>query len=102
MKACKDKTDKHFAKGVCVRRFKRGDLILRGRQASDPTNTCKLMPKWEGTYKVAEIIRPRTYKLRQLDDQELQNTWHAARLRKYYQESSPLESMFSTSAIYFA
>ena len=85
MKAYKDKTDQHFAKGVRERSFKIGDLVLRDRQASDPTNTGKLMPKWEGPYKVTEIIRPVTYKLKQLDGQELQNTWHVARFRKYYQ-----------------
>ncbi|XP_017239647.2 uncharacterized protein LOC108212431 [Daucus carota subsp. sativus] len=85
MEKYKEKTREHFSKKSRVKNFHAGDLVLRDTEASDPTNTGKLMPKWEGPYKVKEVIRPGTYKLENMDDSEVPNTWHGLRLRKYYQ-----------------
>nr|XP_017221119.1 PREDICTED: uncharacterized protein LOC108197890 [Daucus carota subsp. sativus] len=85
MEKYKEKTRDHFSKKSRVRNFQAGDLVLRDTEASDPTNTGKLMPKWEGPYKVKEILRPGTYKLEHMDGSEVSNTWHGLRLRKFYQ-----------------
>ncbi|XP_074353609.1 uncharacterized protein LOC141692614 [Apium graveolens] len=85
MEKYKEKIKKHFIKKSRVKNFQVGDLVLRGTEASDPTNTEKLMPKWEGPYKVKEVLRPGTYKLINMDDSEVPNTWHGLRIRKFYQ-----------------
>ncbi|XP_074327822.1 uncharacterized protein LOC141665739 [Apium graveolens] len=85
MEKYKEKTREHFSKKSRVRNFQVGDLVLRDTEASDPTNTGKLMPKWEGPYKVKEVLRPGTYKLLNMDGSEVPNTWHGLRLRKFYQ-----------------
>ncbi|XP_074342414.1 uncharacterized protein LOC141679960 [Apium graveolens] len=85
MEKYKEKKREHFSKKSRVKKFQVGDLVLRDTEASDPTNTEKLMPKWKGPYKVKEVLRAGTYKLMNMDDSEVPNTWHGLRLRKYYQ-----------------
>ncbi|KAL8155563.1 hypothetical protein AgCh_000811 [Apium graveolens] len=85
MEKYKQKTREHFSKTSRVKNFQVGDLVLRDTEASDSTNTGKLMPKWEGPYKVKEVLRPGTYKLMNMDGSEVPNTWHGLRLRKFYQ-----------------
>ncbi|XP_074356001.1 uncharacterized protein LOC141695670 [Apium graveolens] len=67
MERYKEKTKEHFSKKSRVKNFQVRDLVLRDTEASDPTNTEKLMPKWEGPYKVKEVLRPGTYKLMNMD-----------------------------------
>ncbi|XP_074374866.1 uncharacterized protein LOC141716103 [Apium graveolens] len=74
MEKYKEKIREHFSKKCRVKNFQIGDLVLRDTEASDPTNTGKLMPKWEGPYKVREVLRPGTYKLLNMDGSELPNT----------------------------
>ncbi|XP_074328082.1 uncharacterized protein LOC141665996 [Apium graveolens] len=85
MERYKEKTKEHFSKKSIVRNFQVGDLVLRDTEASDPTNTGKLIPKWEGPYKVKEDLRPGTYKLMNMDGSKVPNTWHGLILRKFYQ-----------------
>ncbi|XP_074355152.1 uncharacterized protein LOC141693863 [Apium graveolens] len=85
MKKYKEKTREHFSKKSRVKNFQVGDLVLRDTEASDPTNTGKLMPKLEVPYKVKEVLRPGTYKLLNMDGSEVPNTLHGLRLRKFYQ-----------------
>ncbi|XP_074346181.1 uncharacterized protein LOC141684949 [Apium graveolens] len=85
MEKYKEKTKEHFSKKSKVKNFQIGDLILRDTEASDPTNTGKLMPRWEGPYKIKEVLRPGTYKLMNMDEFDIPNTWHGLRLKKFYQ-----------------
>ncbi|XP_074337285.1 uncharacterized protein LOC141674460 [Apium graveolens] len=85
MEKYKEKTREHFSKKSRVKNFQVGDLVLRDTEASDPTNTGNLIPKWEGPYKVKEVPRPGTYILLNMDGSEVPNTWHGLRLRKFYQ-----------------
>ena len=85
MENYKEKTKEHFSKKSRVKNFQVGDLVLRDTEASDPTNTGKLMPRWEGPYKIKEVLRPGTYKLMNMNISEIPNTWHGFRLRKFYQ-----------------
>lgn len=85
MEKYKEKTRAYFGQKARVKNFGVGDLVLRDTEASDPTNTGKLQPNWEGPYKVQEVVRPGTYKLAHLDGTEIPNTWHGIRLRKFYQ-----------------
>ena len=81
----KAKTREYFGKRARIRAFTLGDLVNRAIEASDPRHTGKLMPKWEGLYKVIEVLRPGTYRLARMDETEVNNTWHGEKLRKYYQ-----------------
>ncbi|KAL8124074.1 hypothetical protein AgCh_011906 [Apium graveolens] len=85
MERYKEKTREHFRKKSRVKNFQVGDLVLRDTEASYPTNTIKLMPKWEGPYKVKEVLRPGTNKLLNMDGSKVPNTWHGLGLRKFYQ-----------------
>ncbi|XP_074347019.1 uncharacterized protein LOC141685838 [Apium graveolens] len=85
MEKYKEKTKEHFSKKFRVKNFQVGDFVLRDTEASYPINFGKLMPRWEGPYKVKEVLRPGTYKLMNMDESEVPNTWHGLRLRKFYQ-----------------
>lgn len=75
----------YYDSGVKKRSFQVGDLVLRELATSMPTKQGKLMPNWEGPYMVIEVVRPGTYKLPHSDGSPIKNTWHAARLRRFYQ-----------------
>ncbi|XP_074377148.1 uncharacterized protein LOC141718668 [Apium graveolens] len=85
MESYKEKTKLYFTKKAKVREYEVEDLVLQDTEASDPTNQGKPQPNWEGPYKVKEVLHPGTYKLYYLNDTEAPNTWHRARLRKFYQ-----------------
>ncbi|KAL0312888.1 UNVERIFIED_CONTAM: hypothetical protein Sradi_5688100 [Sesamum radiatum] len=46
---------------VKSRNFQVGDLVMRKAEASGPVG--KLDPKWEGPYKVVEIVNGGAYRL---------------------------------------
>ncbi|XP_074378641.1 uncharacterized protein LOC141720188 [Apium graveolens] len=75
----------HYDSGIKKRSFGVGDLVLRELVTSMPTRQGNLQPKWEGPYKLMEIVHPGTYKLEILASETIKNTWHASRLRKFYQ-----------------
>ncbi|XP_074351707.1 uncharacterized protein LOC141690847 [Apium graveolens] len=85
MEGYKEKTKLYFGKKAKFREYEAGDLVLGHTEASDLTNQGKLQPNWEGPYRVKEVLRPETYKLSYLGGTEVPNTWHGARLRKFYQ-----------------
>lgn len=60
-------------------------MVLTEAEASTPQQIGKLMPNWEGPYKVIDTPRIGTYKLQDLDGSVIKNTWHASQLRRYYQ-----------------
>ncbi|XP_074373920.1 uncharacterized protein LOC141714291 [Apium graveolens] len=67
----KEKTKDFFAKMTRIRKFDEGEYVLRATKASDPRHTGKLMPKWEGPYKVKKVLRPGSYKLERLEGTEV-------------------------------
>ena len=75
----------YYDSGIRKRSFQVGDLVLRELATSMPTKQGKLMLNWEGPYTMTEVIRPGTYKLAELNGTPIKNTWHAARLRRFYQ-----------------
>jgi hypothetical protein len=52
---------RYHARGVRPRDLQVGDLVLRLRQ--DARGRHKLMPPWEGSFIIAKILKPGTYKL---------------------------------------
>ncbi|XP_075483782.1 uncharacterized protein LOC142523933 [Primulina tabacum] len=67
---------------VNPRSFQVGDLVMRKADVLCPVE--KLDPKWEGPYKVVEIIKMGTYRLQHQNGKVLPRPWNAANLKKFY------------------
>ncbi|KAL0456345.1 UNVERIFIED_CONTAM: hypothetical protein Slati_0973700 [Sesamum latifolium] len=67
---------------VRPRDFQVGDLVMRKAEASGPIG--KLDSKWEGPYKVVEIVNAGAYKLQRLDGKNVPHTWNIGNLKRYY------------------
>ena len=64
----KRRSERYFNSKVKEKRFNEGDLVLRKVLPNmKEVNAGVLRPNWEGPYSIAEVLRPRTYKLKGLD-----------------------------------
>ncbi|VFQ69578.1 unnamed protein product [Cuscuta campestris] len=61
----------YYDRKVRAREYQVGDLVLRKREASQPTEGGKFAKSYEGPYKVTAVLRPGTYKLSTLEGREL-------------------------------
>ncbi|XP_065026171.1 uncharacterized protein LOC135650616 [Musa acuminata AAA Group] len=74
-----------YNRRVRPRPIRLGDLVLRRAEVSNPTRAHgKLTPKWEGPYRVVEIVRPGTYRLVTLAGCSLPRTWNAQNIKKFF------------------
>uniref|UniRef100_A0A804HWW3 Uncharacterized protein n=1 Tax=Musa acuminata subsp. malaccensis TaxID=214687 RepID=A0A804HWW3_MUSAM len=74
-----------YNRKVRPRPIKLNDLVLCKTEVSDPTRARgKLAPKWEGPYRVVEVIRPGTYRLATMDGSSLPRAWNVQNLRKFF------------------
>lgn len=64
------------------RLFNVGDMVLRRVMTTKDKHM--LSPPWEGPYIIAQILRPRAYRLKDSDDNLLNNAWNLENLRKFY------------------
>jgi hypothetical protein len=62
--------------------FAVGDLVLCRVLTGEGRH--KISPPWEGSFVVAEVTRPGSYRLIQMDDTEVGNSWNIEHLRKFY------------------
>jgi transposase InsO family protein len=69
-------------KAIRHRSFIEGDLVLRRILTGEGRH--KLSPLWEAPFVVAEVTRPGSYRLTQMDDTEIGNSWNIEHLRKFY------------------
>jgi ribonuclease HI/transposase InsO family protein len=69
---------RYHDKAIRHRSFAVGDLALRWEGQH------KLSPLWEGPFIVAEVTRPGSYRLTQMDDTEIGNSWNIEHLKKFY------------------
>jgi hypothetical protein len=67
---------------VWGRAFNIEDLVLHLVQSK--TDHHKLSSPWEGSYVVAEVLRPGTYKLKTFDGQVFTIAWNIEQLRRFY------------------
>ncbi|XP_073129348.1 uncharacterized protein [Henckelia pumila] len=67
---------------VKTRSFQVGDLVLR--KSDILKSVGKLDPKWEGLYKVIEIVKMGTYRLQHSDGRILPKPWNVANMKKFY------------------
>jgi hypothetical protein len=73
---------RYHDKAVRQRFFSIGDLVLRRILTGEGRH--KLSPLWEGPFIVAEVTRPGSYRLTQMDGTEVGNSWNIEHLRKFY------------------
>ena len=66
MAAYKQKVACFYNSRVKSKAFKVEDLVLRRAAVSQPQNQEKLAPNWKDPYEVKEVVRPRTYYLKEL------------------------------------
>jgi transposase InsO family protein len=67
---------------VRLKNIKPGHLVLRG--VANPDIVGKLQLKWEGPFLVVPSSRPGSYKLKDMDGNDIPRSWNADELRRYY------------------
>ena len=75
-----------------MRRFRVEDLILR----KVLHNKGALDPGWEGSFKITNVLTPRTYKLVHLYGEQILRSWNTDHFKIYYQllyASSSIKSL---------
>jgi len=77
--------ERYYNRRVRARSFLPGDLVLRRVSVSNPRDSNKLSPSWEGPYRVTETLSPAAYRLKTMDGTPIKNTWNIQNLRKFYQ-----------------
>jgi hypothetical protein len=70
------------ARRVRPQGFQVGDLVLRLRQ--DARGRHKLTLPWEGSFIIAKILKPGTYKLANDQGEVYNNAWNIQQLHRFY------------------
>ena len=64
---------------VRLKNIKPGHLVLR--RVANPDTVGKLQPKWKGPFLVVSSLRPGSYRLKDMDDNDIPRSWNADELR---------------------
>jgi hypothetical protein len=67
---------------VQLKNIKPGHLVLR--RVANPDTVGKLQLKWEGPFLVVSSSRPGSYRLKDMDSNDIPRSWNADELRRYY------------------
>jgi hypothetical protein len=67
---------------VRLKNIKLGHLVLR--RIANLETVGKLQLKWEGPFLVVSSSRPGSYRLNDMDDNDISRSWNADELRRYY------------------
>ena len=67
---------------VRLKNIEPGHLVLR--RVANPDTVGKLQLKWEGPFLVASSSRPGSYRLKDMDGNDIPRSWNADELRRYY------------------
>ena len=67
---------------VRLKNIEPGHLVLR--RVANPDTVGKLQLKWEGPFLVASSSRPGSYRLKDMDGNEIPRSWNADELRRFY------------------
>ena len=73
---------RYYNCNVNHRFFVVGDLVLRRKQKTDGMN--KLSSPWEGPFIVKVVTPPGSYRLCDMDERDVPNSWHIDLLRCFY------------------
>ena len=57
---------------------------IQGVTVANPDIVGKLQLKWEGPFLVVSLSRPGSYRLNDMDDNDIPRSWNADELRRYY------------------
>jgi hypothetical protein len=76
------KTIKRRDRKVRLKNIKPGHLVLR--RVANPDTVGKLQLKWEGPFLVISSSRPGSYRLKDMDGNDIPRSWIADELRRYY------------------
>jgi hypothetical protein len=75
-------TIKWHDRKVRLKNIKPGHLVLQ--RVANPDTVVKLQLKWEGPFLVISSSRPGSYRLKDMDDNDIPRSWNADELRRYY------------------
>jgi hypothetical protein len=67
---------------VRLKNIKPGHLVLR--RVANPDTAGKLQLKWEGPFLVVSSSRPGSYRVKDVDSNDIPRSWNADELRRYY------------------
>jgi hypothetical protein len=67
---------------VRLKNIKPGHLVLR--RVANPDTVGKLQLKWEGPFLVVSSSRPGSYRLKDIDGNDIPRSWNADKLRRYH------------------
>jgi hypothetical protein len=67
---------------VRLKNIKPGHLVLR--RVANPDTVGKLQLKWEGPFLVVSLSRPGSYRLKDMEGNNIPRSWNADELRRYY------------------
>jgi hypothetical protein len=67
---------------VRLKNIRLGHLILR--RVANLDTVGKLQLKWEGPFLVVSLSRPGSYRLKDMDGNDIPRSWNADELRRYY------------------
>ena len=67
---------------VRLKNIKPGHLVLR--RVANPDTVGKLQLKWEGPFLVVSTSRPGSYRLKDMDGNDIPRSWNPDELRRYY------------------
>jgi hypothetical protein len=67
---------------VQLKNIKPGHLVLQ--RVANPDTIGKLQLKWEGPFLVVSSSRPGSYRLKDMDDNDIPRSWNADELQRYY------------------
>jgi hypothetical protein len=67
---------------VRLKNIKLGHLVLR--RVANPDTVGKLQQKWEGPFLVVSSSRPGSYRLKDMDGNDIPRSWNVDELRQYY------------------
>jgi hypothetical protein len=76
------KTVKWRDRKVRLKNIRLGHLVLR--RVANPDTLGKLQLKWEGPFLVVSSSRPGSYRLKDMDSNDIPRSWNADELRRYY------------------
>jgi hypothetical protein len=65
-----------------LKNIKPGHLVLQ--RVANPDTVGKLQLKWEGPFLVVSLSRPGSYRLKDMDSNDIPRSWNADELRLYY------------------
>jgi hypothetical protein len=67
---------------VRLKNIKPGHMVLR--RVTNPDTVGKLQLKWKGPFLVVSSSRPGSYRLKDMDGNDIPRSWNADELRRYY------------------